>query len=251
METPPVVVDPATRRQHLRWTRSALVLAILSALLAAGFFSLSRAVVRGLTIDFDRRILLAMRASGDPGDPVGPRWVEELGRDFTALGGVAVLVLLTASIAAFFWLSSMRHAAVYVALTSLGALLISAGLKQAFDRPRPDIVPHGAQVYTSSFPSGHSMMAAAAYLTMGMVASQFVSRRRLKVLFIGVAMFVTVAVGVSRVYLGVHWPSDVLAGWAVGLAWALVCWSAGIWLQDRGVLEPQVEAQSMPPDRLR
>jgi undecaprenyl-diphosphatase len=80
-------------------------------------------------------------------------------------------------------------------------------------------------------------MAAAVYLTLGMVASRFVPRRRLKVLLIGVAMLVTAAVGVSRVYLGVHWPSDVLGGWAVGASWALVCWCAAIWLQDHGVIE--------------
>jgi undecaprenyl-diphosphatase len=218
-----------------------MVLAVLSALLAAGFYSLSRAVARGATGDLDRRAVLAMRVAGDVSDPIGPRWVEEVGRDFTALGGVAVITLLTGSMVAFFWLSSMQRAAVYVAIASLGSLVISSGLKQVFDRPRPNLVPHGAHVYSSSFPSGHSTMAAAAYLTLGLVASQFVPRRRLKVLFIGVAMFVTAAVGVSRVYLGVHWPSDVLAGWAIGLSWALICWVVAVWLQDHGVIEPEQE----------
>ncbi len=235
------VVSPATLARHRRLTRSAIVLAVLSALLAVGFYSLSRAVARGATGDLDRRAVLAMREAADLSDPLGPRWVEELGRDFTALGGVAVILSLTFAVAAFFWLSSMRHAAVYVAVACLGSLLISTGLKQLFDRPRPDLVPHGSHVYTSSFPSGHAAMAAAAYLTLGLVASQFVARRRLKVLFIGVAMVVTVAVGVSRVYLGVHWPSDVLAGWAVGLSWALVCWVVAVWLQDRGVIEQEQE----------
>jgi len=163
--------------------------------------------------------------------------VEEVGRDMTALGGVAVLALITATVVSFFWLSSMKRAAIYVGIASLGAILLATALKQAFDRPRPDLVPHGSVVYTSSFPSGHSTMAAAVYLTLGMVASRFVPRRRLKVLLIGVAMLVTAAVGVSRVYLGVHWPSDVLGGWAVGASWALVCWCAAIWLQDHGVIE--------------
>ncbi|MCC6492698.1 MAG: phosphatase PAP2 family protein [Pirellulales bacterium] len=243
MKSPPIVIDAATQRQHRRWTRSALVLAGLSAILALGFFGLSRAVVRGSTGDFDRRVLLAMRTADDVADPIGPQWVEEMGRDVTALGGTAVIVLLTTSVVTFFWLSSMRHAAIYVAVTSVGALLISTGLKGAFDRPRPNVVPHGAYVYMSSFPSGHTTMAATAYLTLGMLASQFVSQRRLKALFIGVGMFVTACVGVSRVYLGVHWPSDVLAGWAVGLCWGLLCWCGGVWLQDRGMLEPEVEAK--------
>jgi undecaprenyl-diphosphatase len=239
--TSPPTVSPATLAWHRRLTRSAIALAILSALLAVGFYSLSRAVVRGATGDIDRRTVLAMREAGDLSNPIGPRWVEEVGRDFTALGGVAVIMLITFSVVAFFWLSSMRRAAVYVAIASVGSLLISTGLKQLFDRPRPSLVPHGSHVYTSSFPSGHSAMAAAAYLTLGLVASQFVPRRRLKVLFIGVAMFVTAAVGISRVYLGVHWPSDVLAGWAVGLSWALVCWVVAVWLQDHGVIEPEQE----------
>ena len=230
-------VASETLAEHRRWTRSALVLAVISAALAIGFFSLSRAVVRGSTGDLDERILLAMRVPEDLANPVGPRWVEEVGRDMTALGGVAVLALITATVVSFFWLSSMKRAAVYVGIASVGAILLATALKQSFDRPRPDLVPHGSMVYTSSFPSGHSTMAAAVYLTLGMVASRFVPRRRLKVLLIGVAMLVTAAVGVSRVYLGVHWPSDVLGGWAVGASWALVCWCMAIWLQDHGVIE--------------
>lgn len=230
-------VASETLAEHRWWTRSALVAAAVSAALAMGFYSLSRAVVRGSTGDLDERLLLAMRNAVDLADPIGPRWVEEVGRDFTALGGVAVLSLITATVASFFWLASMRRAAVYVAIASAGAILIATALKQSFDRPRPDLVPHGAIVYTSSFPSGHSTMAAAVYLTLGLVASRFVPRRRLKFLLVGVAMLVTAAVGVSRVYLGVHWPSDVLGGWAVGASWALVCWCVAIWLQDHGVIE--------------
>jgi undecaprenyl-diphosphatase len=92
----------------------------------------------------------------------------------------------------------------------------------------------------SSFPSGHSMLSAAVYLTLGLVASRFVPRRRLKALLLTSAILVTGAVGASRVYLGVHWPTDVLAGWAVGAAWALVCWCTAAWLQDYGVLEQDI-----------
>jgi undecaprenyl-diphosphatase len=228
-----------------RLRRSALVLAIVSAVLAAGFFSLSRAVTRGRTAEIDRRILLAMRTADDPSDPVGPRWFEELCRDATALGGVGVMVLLIGSVTAFFWLSDMEHAAVYVGVTCLSAVLLNVGLKRAFDRPRPDLVPQRMHTYTSSFPSGHSAGAAAVYLTLGLVASQFVARRRLKALFLGVAVLVTGAVGASRVYLGVHWPTDVLGGWCVGAAWALVCWCVASWLQDKGVIEREVKVTAV------
>ena len=232
----------AVSRGTRRLTRSALALAGLAALLAIGFFSLSRAVGRGRTDDVDRRVLLAMREAGDLSDPIGPRWVEEVGRDMTALGGMAVLTLICGTAVAFFWLASMQRGAVYVGLACFGAMLISSALKQAFDRPRPDLVPHGSLVYTSSFPSGHSAMAATVYLTLGMVASRFVVRRRVKALFIAAAVGVTAAVGVSRVYLGVHWPTDVLGGWAVGASWALLCWCAAVWLQDRRMIEQEDEA---------
>ena len=230
-------------KEARRLMQPALVLAALSALLAVGFLSLSRAVAAGRTDNLDRRLLLAMREPGDLSDPIGPRWVEEVGRDFTSLGGVAVLTLITCIATAFFWLASMHRGAVYVAAASLTAMLLSSSLKQAFDRPRPDLVPHGAAVYSSSFPSGHSTMAATVYLTLGLVASRFVARRRLKALFLISAILVTGAVGVSRVYLGVHWPTDVLAGWAIGAAWALLCWCAAVWLQEHGMIEQEDEAR--------
>jgi undecaprenyl-diphosphatase len=209
-----------------------------------GFYSLSRAVVDGQTEGFDRQLLLAMRETNDLADPVGPRWLEEVGRDITAVGGVAVLSGVTVLAVAFLWLASIRHAALYVALACGGAMIVSSSLKQFYDRPRPDLVPHGAHVYTASFPSGHSTMAATVYLTLGMLASRYVPRRRLKALFIGTAILVTASVGVSRVYLGVHWPTDVLAGWSIGTAWALLCWCVAIWLQDEGVIEQEDAAMA-------
>lgn len=236
--TPPVAC-PTPQERRLR--RSALVLAALSAVMAFGFLTLSRAVMAGRTEDLDRSLLLAMREPDNTSDPVGPRWFEESCRDMTALGGVTVLSLLTVTVAAFFWLAGMHRAAVYVAVAVVGAAVINTALKAAFDRPRPDLVPHGSVVYQASFPSGHSMLAATVYLTLGMVASRFVPRRRLKVLLIGMAFLVTGAVGASRVYLGVHWPTDVVAGWAVGVAWALLCWCVAAWLQDRGLVEQDFE----------
>lgn len=224
-------------RAESRLRRSALVLAGVSAALAVGFRSLSRAVMGGRTEELDSSLLLSLRTATDLSDPIGPRWFEEACRDITALGGMTILTLITLVVTAFFWLAGMRRSAIYVALAVGGALLLNTSLKNAFDRPRPDLVPHGARVYTASFPSGHSALAAAVYLTLGMVASRFVPRRRLRVLLIAVGVLVTGAVGASRVYLGVHWPTDVLAGWAVGGAWALLCWCVAAWLQDYGVLE--------------
>jgi undecaprenyl-diphosphatase len=234
---PPIACPTPTER---RLRRSAIVFSLISATLAGGFFALSRAVVAGRTANIDRETVLAMREPDNLDDPIGPRWFEESCRDMTALGGATVIPLIATTAILFFWLAGMRRAAIYVTVAVIGAALLSTGLKRAFERPRPDLVPHRSSVYTSSFPSGHSMLAASVYLTLGLLASRFVPRRRLKALFLTVAVLVTGAVGASRVYLGVHWPTDVLAGWAVGASWALLCWCVAAWLQDRGAIEQDI-----------
>lgn len=110
-------------------------------------------------------------------------------------------------------------------------------LKMGFDRVRPDLVPHGSFVYTASFPSGHALMSAVTYLTLGALLASVHSPARVKAYFLAVAMVLTLLVGVSRVYLGVHWPTDVAAGWSVGAAWALMSWLLMRWLQKRGGVE--------------
>ena len=197
-------------------------------LLASGgvwaFCEVADEVVEGDSHEIDERIVLALRNPADRSDPLGPQWVEELMRDFTALGGVGIVTLLGVVVTIFLAILGKRREAIWLVVALAGGIVISLALKSLFDRPRPDLVPHGSHVYTQSFPSGHSMMAATVYLTLGAVLAELVRPRRLKVFLIVVAAAVTVAVGVSRVYLGVHWPTDVLAGWALGSAWALACW---------------------------
>jgi undecaprenyl-diphosphatase len=155
-------------------------------------------------------------------------------RDFTALGGVGVLSLLTLASFGYLWLQGLRRVALFLLLAIAGGLLLSLGLKSGFDRPRPELVSHGAMVYTSSFPSGHSMLSAVVYLTGGALLAMVHSARRVRIYLIGCSVLATLLVGVSRVYLGVHWPSDVLAGWAAGAAWAAACWLAAQWFRERG-----------------
>jgi undecaprenyl-diphosphatase len=119
-------------------------------------------------------------------------------------------------------IARMPRAALFVAAATGGGIILSTLLKLGFDRPRPDLVPHGSHVYTASFPSGHSTMAAIVYLTLGAMLSRILPTTRLRSYVMAVCILVTLAVGVSRVYLGVHWPTDVLAGWLVGAAWALL-----------------------------
>jgi undecaprenyl-diphosphatase len=219
-------------------------------LVAAGgtwlFSEIVDLVVEGESNTFDTRVLLLMRSPGDHADPVGPAWLEELGRDFTALGGIAVLSLITIAAAGFLALERKYRAVLLIVAAVVGGLILSTVLKQLFARPRPDLVPHGSAVYTASFPSGHSMMSAITYLTLGALLARVQTRKRLKAYLLCLAIILTVLVGVSRVYLGVHWPTDVLAGWTVGAVWALLCWLVVRWLQDRG----QVESDRRPePDQ--
>jgi undecaprenyl-diphosphatase len=140
-------------------------------------------------------------------------------------------------IAAYLWIDDKLRMAFFLGAATASGALLSFVLKSFFARPRPDLVPHLSQVFTSSFPSGHSMIAAVVYLTMGSLLASVLSKRILKVYVLGIAVMLTTAVGLSRVYLGVHYPTDVLAGWLAGLVWALVCWMIAHILQLRGQVE--------------
>jgi len=234
-----------TARNTGRHELGILIAIALIATLLWGFGKLANNVTDGDANAFDRRVLLAFRDPHDPADPIGPEWVEEMARDFTALGGVGVLTFLTLALAGLFAFQRKRRTVVVLAASIGGGLLISTLLKHAFGRDRPDLVPHGSMVYTSSFPSGHSTMAAVTYLTMGALLMRTDKRPLVRLYLLALALFLTVAVGVSRVYLGVHWPTDVLAGWAIGAAWAILCWLTTRRLQRKGEVEPPT-AEPLP-----
>lgn len=217
------------------------VMMIFASLLWA-FSELAEAMLDGEIHEFDKRLLLAFRNSDDLSDPIGPGWLEEMMRDFTALGGTAVLSCISLAVVGYLVLSRKRHVAVVVMLAVGGGIALSHLLKWGFDRPRPDLVPHITQVYTQSFPSGHAMLSAVVYLTLGVLLMRTRAEMRVKIYLLSVAIFATVLVGISRVYLGVHWPSDVLAGWTVGAGWALVWWMVMLWMQARGKVESETTA---------
>lgn len=214
-------------------------LALLSTILVVAggawlFVALAGEVHEGETEAFDRAVILAFRSAGDPGDPIGPPWVEEAVRDVTALGGNVVLTLVTLLVIGFLVIARRPGSALLVAISVAGGALLSFGLKLGFDRPRPDLVPHGATVYTTSFPSAHAMLSATVYLTLGALLARLQLAFRLRLYFLFASAFVTLLVGLSRIYLGVHWPTDVLAGWAVGAAWAMLVWLVALMLQRLG-----------------
>lgn len=233
-----------TRAIWQRVGRLELTIIILSTLVVAGiwlFVGVAGEVVEGDTQALDEAVVLALRNTADLSDPVGPLWLEEIGRDLTALGGVAILVLLTVGVVFFLFLQGTTRAAYFVSIAVVGGVVLGTVLKAFFDRPRPELVPHLSYVYTASFPSGHSLNAAVVYLTLGVLLARLQKRRILKIYIMLFAALLTVAVGVSRVYLGVHWPTDVLAGWTAGAVWALLCWSVMWWLQRSGEVESSDE----------
>jgi undecaprenyl-diphosphatase len=204
--------------------RSTLIIFLVAALALFVFAQLADEVMEGETHAFDEYVLLALRSSTDLSDPLGPGWFEEMMRDFTALGATAVLVTVTLAVVGFLVLTGKRQAAVMIALCIATGILLSHGLKWGFARPRPDLVPHGNAVYTQSFPSGHAMLSAVVYLTLGALLARVQEAPRAKVYLLLVAGLLVMLIGASRVYLGVHWPTDVLAGWVMGAGWAILCW---------------------------
>jgi undecaprenyl-diphosphatase len=207
-----------------------LVPIILAGAAAWAFIAILDEVSEGDTRAVDQAIILAFRVPGDPADPIGPSWLEESVRDVTSLGSAPALVIAVLAVAGFLALAKAWRVAIFTLVACGGGLVLSSVLKYTIDRPRPELVPHGNQIYTSSFPSGHSMMSAVVYLTLAALVARVVEKKRLKGYTLGVAIVLTLLVGVSRIYLGVHWPSDVLAGWSAGAAWALGCWLVARWV---------------------
>ena len=178
----------------------------------------------------DRALLRAVRGAGDA--PVGPRWLEPLARDYTALGSVGVLALLVLGTAGYLWLRRRGPVAAFLLGTVGGGLVLNTLLKVGVDRPRPAPGLRESTVFSPSFPSGHAALAAVTYLTLGALLASTHSRRGPKRYLLGGALLIPGTVGVTRVYLGVHWPTDVCAGWALGAAWALCCWVGAAGLRD-------------------
>jgi undecaprenyl-diphosphatase len=224
-------------RRELTW----LFVGFGACVLLLAFITLAGEVMEGDTQAFDTKILQALRNPDDPSKPIGPKWLEGSFIDLTALGGPTVLTLVVLAVAGFLLLQTRYRTALFVAGAWLSGELVNTAMKHAFNRPRPTIVPHLREAFSSSFPSGHAMESAIVYLTLGTILMRVAERRITKLYCLGIAIMLTVLVGVSRVYLGVHYPTDVIGGWTIGFAWASICWlveerfesSAGI-ARERG-----------------
>ncbi len=149
-----------------------------------------------------------------------------------------MLSLLVLFVVVFELLSGRRRTAVLVVVATLGGLGLSMFLKELFGRERPTAVPHLMVESSASFPSGHSMLSSVVYLTLGALLARTTPSLKIKTVIITTAFFITFLIGLSRVFLGVHYPTDVAAGWTAGTAWALLCWVCAS-LIDRWIGSPE------------
>jgi undecaprenyl-diphosphatase len=209
-------------RHELRW----LLVGLGGCILLFVFLALAGEVMEGETLAFDKKIVLAFRKADDLSLPIGPPWITGALLDLTSLGGPIVLGLVILSVVGFLVLQTRYWTAFFIFITAASGEAAGYALKGVFARPRPTVVPHLREAFSSSFPSGHAMQSAIVYLTLGAMLMRIVEGRLTKIYCCGMAMFLTFVVGVSRVWLGVHYPTDVLAGWIVGLFWASMCWLA-------------------------
>jgi undecaprenyl-diphosphatase len=209
-----------------------LVAGAASAACLLAFVGVAREVGEraGGATGFDRWALAALRDPADGTSPIGPAWLHGFGRDVTALGSSGVLVLVVAATGLGLALARRWRQVAFVVGAVVSGVLMSLLLKALFARERPDAAIHAVPVLSASFPSGHSMNAAVVYLTLGTFLARVVEKRTLQVFVFATSVAVTLLVGVSRVYLGVHYPTDVVAGWCAGFVWALACWGVAEWI---------------------
>ena len=226
------------------WARlrgdAALLLALLGVVSCISIFAwVADSVTDRQAQSFDEQLIRRLRDPVRLSEPVGPEWLNGAMRDLTALGSATVLVLFVLAVAGALLARRQYHALVLLLVAALGGMLLNILLKPVFGRARPDIALRLTEVASPSFPSGHAMGSAIIYFTLAALLARLVEPVALKVYFLGLAALLSFLVGASRVYLGVHYPTDVLAGWTVGLAWALLCWIVARYLQGRGSVEPE------------
>jgi len=230
-----LVQSPAYRRLHGFVAGEARLLAsiaIVSGLILA-FLQIADEMIEGEMEAFDQAILMLFRDPANLETTIGPVWLHEMVRDITALGSFSLLGLIVVGVCIYLLLARMRAEALLVVTSVVGGTILSKMLKMGYNRPRPDLTTMSEQ-FTASFPSGHAMLSAVTFLTLGAVLSRFAPTRPLRFFTIGMAVLLTLMVGLSRLYMGVHYPSDVLAGWCLGAAWALICSTVAMYLQRTG-----------------
>lgn len=200
------------------------------------FVALARLAPKGTYQALELQFMESMRRDGQP---LGPFWALSAVRDLTALGSAVFVILMILLILGYLCLRRRYRLALLLALATAGGEILNTSLKNTFERARPEAALRLVDVSSTSFPSGHAMAASIFYLTVGLVLARAAERRREQTYFLVTAMLLTFLTGFSRVYLGVHYPTDVLAGWAAGTAWALLCCYVADRLARRGALRAE------------
>jgi undecaprenyl-diphosphatase len=187
-----------------------------------GFVELADEVIEGTTQRFDEAILYTLRQPGQV-MPWGPPWMYQAALDLTALGSPSVLFLVTTAALGYLLIKRNLLNASLLLVFAVSGSLLNLLLKAVFSRDRPDLPP--LAIFSSwSFPSGHAMLSAIVYLTLGILLARGEQKGSTKLYLISLSFSLTFLVGLTRVYLGVHYPTDVLAGWSAGLVWAILFW---------------------------
>ena len=246
--TPDQIAAFARRAARIARTEIAAISALFIATLGVmTFVELADDMTEADGRAFDQAVLEAFRPGATPADPWGPGWLETAALDLTALGGTAVLTLFAIIVLGFLILQRKRLSALLLALGLIGGVGLSEGLKALFGRERPPEMLRAVETMSASFPSGHSLLSAVFYLSIGVMLTRAFAQKRFKAYIIGVAVLLTLIVGLTRVYLAAHWATDVLAGWSVGAAWAMALWLVAYGIQRRQQGHPQ-EPHVLPVD---
>jgi undecaprenyl-diphosphatase len=198
-------------------------------------FGLIAEIAGSEPLPFDRDVMSSLRNPANPSVPVGPAWLREVARDITSLGSTTVLGLITSAVVGYQLLLGKRALAGVVLFAVLGGIALNNLLKFVFARPRPQLVVHMSRMYTTSFPSGHATLSAITYLTMGGLLAQSHPSFPFDFCLMSFVACLTILIGLSRIYLGVHYPTDILGGWCIGAAWAMASWVLVAWLQTGAV----------------
>ncbi|MCR5855610.1 phosphatase PAP2 family protein [Mesorhizobium sp. J428] len=220
------ITDLVRGLRDLPITSAPFVLAAIAGVGAYAFLQIADEVSEAEFDALDRGLLMAFRQPDDLATPLGPPWFREFMAELTALGGYPLLTIIVALVVGYLIVARMFGPALFTVLAVVSGTAVSQLLKVLYDRPRPDVVEQLVTVHTASFPSGHAAMSAVVYLTLASLIVRLVDSTAIRVYVLVVALLLTVSIGISRIYLGVHWPSDVAAGWAFGIAWASLSWLA-------------------------
>jgi undecaprenyl-diphosphatase len=188
----------------------------------AAFACLALLMRAGLLQAADRSVLIAIRTAADTMRQ--PAWFQDTVSDVTALGGYPVLTITVVLATLGLWLLGRPGAAAFAVATPVCGTLLSTVSKLGFARPRPDVVDQLDRTFTQSFPSGHAMMSLVVWVMFALIAVRFSGRSSFRAFVLAAGIALTAVIGTSRLYLGVHWPSDVLAGWSLGTAYLGAAW---------------------------